>query len=239
MRGTWACCLLLILGSGCATPQGQSGHLWLFPGIEGNAFWLGSASRGLREGGLQQQFHYFDWKRPLSGLANLTEYEQNREKARTLAAEIAETVGSEPLDLIGYSGGGGMAIFVAEDLPPTVQLRRVVLVQAAISPTYDLGPVLRRAEVINLYCPSDRFTLGIGTQLFGTMDRTYVASAGKDGFHREVAVSDPALRTRLREIPWQARDILYGHIGNHLGMLGYYWNRVVVAPLLTDEATPQ
>lgn len=233
--------LLIMLGltTGCAAQSAAGpGHVWLFPGIEGSSFWLGPAARGLRDGGVTGAFHYYDWQRPMpgaGGLANLTEHAENRAKAATLAKEIARTVKREPVDLVGYSGGGGMAIFVAEALPKDVHLRRVVLVQPALSPGYDLTPALRRVtgEVINVHCHSDRFTLGLGTELFGTMDRAYVSSAGKDGFDVEKAVSDPALRSRLRQVAWEPAHVLYGHIGGHIGMLGYYWNRAVVAPLLS------
>ncbi len=235
--------LLILLGvtTGCAAERlGGPGHVWLFPGIEGNSFWLGPAARGLRDGGVQGTFHYFDWSRPMpgaGGLANLTEHDENRAKAAALAEEIAGAVGGEPLDLVGYSGGGGMAVFVAEALPEGVHLRRVVLVQPALSPGYDLTPTLRRVtgEVINVHCHSDRFTLGLGTELFGTMDRAYVSSAGKDGFDVQVAVPDASLRKRLRQVAWEPAHVLYGHIGGHIGMLGYYWNRAVVAPLLGSD----
>lgn len=128
----------------------------------------------------------------------------------------------------------GVALLVAEALPDDVRLRNVVLVQPGVSPMWDLTTALRKLDgrIINFYCASDWLILGAGTQTFGTIDRRNVAAAGKDGFDVERAAPDPAPRARLVQRKWTPEMFRSGHIGNHLSILTYAWNRDYVAPYL-------
>ena len=185
--------LALLIG-GCQTPcptsqQLSTGLIWLIPGIHGEPWMLADAQRGLRDAGVESAIEVYDWQRPgLFGvLLNLIDIERNLEHAAKIAHEI-ETYYREhpdrPIDLVGYSGGGGLAIMAIEALPQEVRLRNVILVQAAISPDYDLSFALRQIDggIINFHSRLDWVVLGLGTQAFGTMDRLYVPSAGKSGF---------------------------------------------------------
>ena len=138
------------------------------------------------------------------------------------------------MDLVGYSGGGGLAILIAEALPKDTHLRNVVLAQAAISPDYDLSAALSHVDgrIINLYCPSDFLILGVGTSVFGTIDRSYTESAGKVGFDVERAVPDAQSRDKLIQIRWSADMLSTGHLGNHAAIVLREWNRKYVAPFL-------
>lgn len=240
VAGCFCACL-----SGCAerdTPSvaaSQAGLVYMFPGIEGAPIWLRDARRGLRDGGVKAEIRLFDWKRPLGNLINLTALPANRVKARDVAAQIAvfhQRFPDAPIDLVGYSGGGGMAVFVAEALPNDVQLHTIVLAQAALSPTYDLTAALSHTDrIVNLYCRSDWLVLGAGTRLLGTMDRQHVVSAGRVGFDAERAVPDPHLRGRLVQRALGAASRRAGHAGGHLGCLGRRWNREMVAPWLRNQ----
>jgi hypothetical protein len=122
-------------------------------------------------------------------------------------------------------------------MPLQLRVRNLVLVQPATSATYDLVPALRRidGQLIHLFSPGDRLILGWGTSTFGNSDRTYGPAAGKIGFDLEKAVPDLNLRERVRQEPWSQAWRDAGHYGNHIGMLGYQWNREIVAPLLLSE----
>ena len=73
----------------CATAS-DGDRVYMFPGIEGNRWSLSWAYVGLRDGGVQAEIRVFDWDRPIGGLANLTDYEGNRQRAWRVAEEIAE-----------------------------------------------------------------------------------------------------------------------------------------------------
>ncbi len=233
---------LLALMSGCVTSS--TGHpsrglVYLFPGVEGGAYSLELPKRALEDAGVEAEIRIFDWGRPLGTLlTNLMSYEENLDKAAIVAQEIADyrtDYPDAPIDLVGYSGGGGIAVFVAESLPEDIELRNVVLAQPALSPGYDLSRALRRVtgRFVNYYCPTDRFILGWGTRTFGTMDRLNVNSAGKVGF--EKWPNSPTTRCRFEQHRWNAAMAAAGHQGGHIHILISEWNREYIAPYLCDD----
>lgn len=234
--------------TGCWTPspptpqQLDRGLVILFPGIEGGPWQVEGPYRAFREAGVDSAIRAHNWKHLFGSLCNLIDIRRNRAMAAELAQEIAEYVRAyprRPVDLVGYSGGGGLALFVAEALPDDVRLRNVVLVQAAVSPDYDLLAALRHMDglVVNLYSERDRMIVGAGTELFGTMDRKRTKSAGHIGFDVEKAVSDALLRPRLVQRAWTRKDEALGHHGGHYDIVQPGWNRAVIAPyLLTDQS---
>jgi len=235
--------LSLPLCTGCLTYQtpaddqfGQ-GLVWMFPGVEGGPALMESAYRGLREGGVTAAIHVHDWNRPFGLLNNLMSYDDNLRVAGDIADQIETYRADHPdhtIDLLGYSGGGGLAIMVAEALDPDVRLRNIVLVQPAISPGYDLSRAIHRVDghIVHFYSPADWVILGLGTAALGTMDRKYVASSGRNGFDVPQALPDVADRSRLIQKKWEPGMIRAGHIGGHAGILSYAWNKEYVAPYL-------
>lgn len=251
-------CIPVLFAVACQQPQpptatqpavspADRGLVWMFPGIEGGPFALTFARNAFRDAGVDAEIRIYDWRRPFQPLANLTEYEENRAKARQVAADLAlyhAQHPTAPIDLVGYSGGGGLVVMIAEALPEEVRLRNVLLVQPALSPDYDLTAALRRidGQLVNFYSPHDWFILGWGTKTFGTMDRKYVDSAGKQGFDAARAAPDATLRKKIVQEPWRDEMVLSGHLGNHLSIMLYGWNKKYVAPYLCakgNEATRQ
>lgn len=244
-----AACLAV---TGCFRPpaptmmQEQRGLVWMFPGIGGGAWYLQGAYHGFRDAGVDAEIRINEWDTPFyNALGHLTEFAENRRQAAEAAEKITEYWEQHPgarIDLVGYSAGGGMAVLVTEALPQAVRLHNVVLVQAAVSPTHDLTAALQRIDgrLVNLYSELDWFVLGLGTGALGTVDRKYVASAGKNGFNLEVAVPDEAQRAKVEQHRWDPEMIWTGHLGNHASILLYAWNKKYVAPYLPhspDAAT--
>ncbi len=236
------------LMAGCWTPQSptsaefERGLVWMLPGINGRPYFK-DAYRGLRDGGVDAAIEVYDWHGS-TPLENLQSEEANFQAAREIAVHIsdyAQHYPGRPIDLVGYSGGGGLAPMIAAALPRTVYLRNVILVQPALSPGYDLTPCAQRVDgqIVNLYCSSDRLILGAGTVVFGTIDRKFVASAGQVGFDINTALPDPELRERFTQRKWSFDMLSTGHIGGHMGIAFYKWNREVVAPLLSAAIPPQ
>ena len=251
----WA---LLIPGTmlwlaGCQDPHAapsaqqlaRGDRVYLFPGIGGIEWTLSGAMQAFRDAGVTAELRFVEWPTPFfAAMDHLQDYAANRAHADELAREIVAHRQQHPdatIDVVGYSGGGGVAVLVIEALPPAAHPRNLVLVQSAVSPTHDLTRALERLDghLVNFYCPSDWFILGVGTQTFGTVDRVQTASAGKDGFDAPRAVPRTEQRNKLVQQAWQPDMIWAGHIGNHLGMLAYAWNKRHVAPWLMPTATEQ
>ena len=238
--------VLLAAGpGGCAAPpaatpeQTRAGLVMLIPGMRGDASLLYGAANGLLEAGVDREVQIYDWYR-FPSLANLVDYERNCAHADEIARRLVAYHGqnpASPIDVIGYSAGGGLAIMALERLPEEVRVRRLVLVQAAVSPDYDLTRAVRRVRdrVVNLHCPSDWFVLGLGTQVFGTVDRRCVHSAGKGGFDAERALPEATARWKLVQIAWQREMMGTLHFGGHVGILLRAWNRRFVAPLILAD----
>lgn len=169
-------------------------------------------------------------------------YERNRADAKRIAGEVADYIREHPgrpVDFVGYSGGGALAIWVTEALPDEETVRNIVLVQAALAPDYDLQPALRkiRGKLVSFHSPYDWWTLGLGTSAFGTMERRNLPACGKDGFDVPKAIPDPELRGRFEQCGWDRDSWRAGHWGNHASIIGYEWNKRFVAPWLLHSAS--
>lgn len=234
------------LTTGCLHPhlpppiKNPHGLLVVFPGVEGRPDSVSRAVQGFRDGGVTADIRVHDWVRPGGWYQRLTDMRRNRTDSRVVAASITEWQADhpeEPVDLVGYSGGGGLAVMTAEALPPSVHLRRIVLCQPALSPSYDLTHALKRTRegIVAFYCPRDWFVLGVGTTMFGTIDRRFSASAGMYGFKIDQAVPDPASRGKLVQHEWETGMREVGHVGDHASIFGQDWNREYIAPYFMDE----
>lgn len=228
----------LLVCVGCTKPpppamsQADHGLIWMLPGIQGGPATLCWAHAALRDAGVKSAIHVFDWERPGRPLDNLRDYDGNLAKAAQIAANIADYRKShptQPIDVIGYSGGGGLAILVAEALPPKLRLRNIILAQPALSPDYDLSRAMSHVsgKLVNFYCPTDWLVLGLGTRTFGTTDRKETESSGKVRFSigRDCPYAD-----KVEQRGWDLGWLGAGHFGDHLGILSYGWNRKYVAP---------
>lgn len=230
-----------LLGLGCAAPTRpvpvirDAGRVLLIPGVDGPIEQLSWTERALQDAGLRGDFEIVAWGvRPFGTFLNLRDIDGNRRTAGELARKLESWQRAEPtrpINLIGFSGGGGLAAFTVEALSPEFRIDRLILVGAAVSPHYDLGPAMRhcRHGIVNFYSAQDWLIIGQGTVLFGTMDRHFTESAGHVGFLN----AEGRLRTmpELEQHRWQPDwAIRYGHDGGHLGWLAYAWARDVLAP---------
>lgn len=212
------------------------GRMLVLPGVYNTRFQLAGFVR--RAGALLPGFdiEVRRWGTPLLPLRNLRAHERNVETAEALAAEIAEWREShptEPFYLVGYSGGGGMAVLVADALPDGVEIDRLILIAPAISPSYPLErDVLSNVrELVVNYASTRDIQVGWGTRTFGTIDREHVDSAGAVGFETD----DP----KVVQWHWSPDDRELGHRGNHVAYLGRRWQTAALMPALDPEITAE
>jgi pimeloyl-ACP methyl ester carboxylesterase len=142
-------------------------------------------------------------------------------KAEELARQISEYQAEHPgrpVYLIGRSTGAAIVLGAAA-ARPDASLEKIILLAPAVSPAYNLLPALRatRTEIVAYRSDYDHFFLGWGTSTFGTADRIYTESAGKQGF--QLPGHDPMSRLfylKLVQVCWKPRLLWTGHFGGHL-----------------------
>jgi hypothetical protein len=176
-------------------------------------------------------------------LADLTDVNNVDAKARTIAQLVKNFKTDQPegvVYLLGKSGGAGVVVRALEQLENNT-VERVVLLAPALSPTYDLNQALRAVhhEIVVFWSPFDVLILGLGTIVFGTIDRVHTAGAGLVGFAApSVDVRSGAAGsgyTKVRHVRWQPAMVATGYLGGHFGPDSPLFLKKYVLPLLRPE----
>jgi pimeloyl-ACP methyl ester carboxylesterase len=234
----------LLLVSGCQPPpqlpldrqEATRGKVLLLLGAVNTRHHLSGLAQMIREAHPGLEVVLRPWGVPLLSVHNLRAYERNREVAGKMAGELADYRRAHPdaiIDVLGYSGGGGVAVFLVEALPPNVQIDRLILVAPAISRAYPLKqqvfPHVR--EFIVNYASDRDVQVGWGTATFGTIDRVFEVSAGYTGFELE--------HPRLVQVRWDKAMKRQGHHGNHRSYRAPPWQRKYLLPALDPGVTAE
>ena len=224
------------------TARLEHGLIIILPGIEGCSSVNDSIARGLVAGQLSHAIQIIDWRRfrPWNPL-HLAMQRHNRTQARVVAELIINyqrDFPGQPVHLIGHSAGAGMALFVLEHLSGDQAVTSVTLLSAAVSRRFDVERLLDRttAGIWNFYSPLDLPTVGLGTMLFGTMDRRHAVSAGALGFLTKhcslMSSEDPRLqRPQLNQIPYQKEMAKSWNFGGHFGSTNAVFVRDNLVPI--------
>jgi hypothetical protein len=107
------------------------------------------------------------------------------------------------------------------------------MLSVALSPQYMLDRALPhcRRGIVSFYSDQD-WVLAVGTSVAGTMDREFVASAGRVGFVLPTGEARAALYNKLFQVAWRAEMAASGHTGTHFtGGAAEFVSRYV-APLV-------
>jgi len=230
------------------------GLVVVLPGVEGEGPLNRAICDGLKAGGVDWGIDLQDWTAPWGPLYNLRAEIANRQKANEIAIRVAEykfTYPDNPVVLVGQSGGGAMALWIAESMPEGQDLDGLILLAPAISPGYMIDFALSKTTrgVVNFHSTRDWLFLGVGTTLYGTMDGEHTSSAGRVGFLVPSAGTSPKTYDRLFQVPWHHQMAAAGHTGGHLassaeGFVRHYvaplvlakrWNKDVIASVLTGR----
>ena len=142
------------------------------------------------------------------------------------------------MHLIGHSGGAGVALWALAELPEDCRITSAILLNAAVSPQFDLDPALEKTDdgIVNFCSVLDVLFLCASTLLFGTIDGRHCIAAGCRGFANSTE-SAAAARPGLRQQRFELGMIGQFNFGGHFG----YTNRVFVAeqiaPLIRETET--
>ena len=214
----------------------------MLPGIEGQSLLNHSIARGLADGGVDGAIEIFDWTTGiiLRFLYHLRGWRRNVRQAERLVQRIVEYQTAHPdrpVHLIGHSGGGALSVLTLERLPPETSVTGAVLLNAALSPHYDLSAALAHADhgIWNFRSIFDVFFVGIGTVVAGTVDGRHTLSAGMVGFRVPAGLDDARrelYEKRLRDVPFRAAMVADFHFGGHMGPSNRVFVARHVAPLV-------
>jgi pimeloyl-ACP methyl ester carboxylesterase len=217
---------------------GRTGLVLLADGIGG----FDLCGMGLRHAaghaGLTHEVRVVNWGHGLGrwhrDLTNVANHETKADFIAAATSEFHETHPDAPVFLIGKSGGTGVIVKTLERLPEG-SVERAVLLSSALSPRYDLSRALRsvRREMAVVWSPFDVFILGVGTHVFGTVDRVNTVSAGLVGFQKPPA-ADAEQYAKLRQVKWSPLMVPTGNLGGHVGADSPAFLRKYVVPLLGD-----
>jgi pimeloyl-ACP methyl ester carboxylesterase len=169
---------------------------------------------------------------------DLTNVENHRIWAAEIVSEVKEfreRKPNAPVYLVGKSGGTGVIVRALEGLPEN-SVEVAVLLSSALSPNYDLSRALRavKREMTLYWSPLDLIVLGVGTRMFGTIDRRKVVSAGLVGFRqpKDLDESGQAQYAKLKQIRWSPVMASTGYLGGHIGPDNPAFLKKYVLPLL-------
>ncbi len=219
--------------------------IMLLDGVGGFQFVPLLVRKVLREADTPISSTWFRWQTPIPGLmlVDLMWHSRNQRRAGMLADKLLALHRDHPaakIHIVAYSGGTGIAVFALELLKGRVPIESLLLFAPAISPSYNLGPALRRVHrAYIMMSRKDTWLLGAGTRLFGTMDRKRVRSAGMVGFVVPPGLSADDLKAydRIRSIEWCDDFRRYGHSGGHTGWAQVSFLRQHLQSLLAGQPT--
>lgn len=246
---------LMCLGTFCVAPFGwflpqrffertsdehlDQGLVLILPGIEGRSFLNLSILHGLVDAGLPYAMEVVDWTtgNKFLTLYHLRAWKRNLRIAREIAQRIVDyqtDYPGRPVWIVGHSGGGGMALLIAEALPADHRLTGLVLLAAAISPRFDLSQALAKVErgIWSFHSWFDFLFVGLGTTLCGTLDGWHMPAAGMLGFGRRTQPSDgPALKQSC----YHPRHVFDFHLGGHFGCVHRVFVSEHVAKVISSQ----
>jgi pimeloyl-ACP methyl ester carboxylesterase len=168
----------------------DAGLVVILPGIEGESGANQNIRKGLSIAGVDHSLQIWHWGRPIPGIGvflNQIDFIGNYLAAERLAQRIVKYQDAHPgrpVHIIGHSGGGGIAVFVAMAMPKGRKVDGLVLLSASISSNHDMTKALGNCSsgIVNFYNTGDGALLGLATTVLGNVGGAHGLSAGLTGF---------------------------------------------------------
>jgi len=168
----------------------EAGLVVILPGIEGESGANQNVRDGLDNAGIDRSLQIWHWGRPipLVGIfVNQIDFIGNYLAAERLAQRIIKYQDEHPdrpVHIIGHSGGGGIAVFIASAMPEGREVTGVILLSASISSNHDITKALQHCSsgIVNFYNKNDGVLLGLMTTVLGNVGGAHGPSAGLLGF---------------------------------------------------------
>lgn len=245
--------LSLVIFCGCEnnaaymTPERlAAGLVVILPGIEGESGANHDIRDGLVNSGIDSSLQIWHWGRPVPGigmLLNQMDFLGNHLEGGKIAQRIVKYQDEHPdrpVHIIGHSGGGGIAVFAAAQMPKDRQITGLVLLSASIAGNYDISRALKNCSsgIVNFYNKDDGALLGLGTTVFGNVGGSRAGSAGLYGFTIPDS-SDASTRLAYKKLYQVSMtgSMTSGAIAHFAATQPYFISRYV-APWIKDSNWP-
>lgn len=214
----------------------NQGLVVVLPGIDGCTTVCDNIARGLHAAGTDAAVEIHDWRsfrgwNPL----HLATVRKNRQQAHHISLRLQQyrcEFPGRPISLIGHSAGAGIALFVMEKLPKSFLVDHVILLAAAVSRNYEAYQLAKSTSggIWNFSSRHDLPVVGLGTLIFGTIDRRHAVSAGALGF--APAPSESGKTSMLREVRYSSGMVRSWNFGGHFGCTNSAFVERHVAPII-------
>jgi pimeloyl-ACP methyl ester carboxylesterase len=204
-------------------------------GVQGRSLLEQQIALGIADAGVPGRIEIVDWTtgNPLRFLQHLRGHTLAAEAAVQLAERIAAYRAKRPgcpVHVVGYSGGGYVALLLLEALPADIAITTASILAPSVSPQFEVVPLTAKTACgLTHFCsPFDLAVLGLLTIVVGTTDGRHTPSAGLVGFQNaggfiptEVTLDEPP--RRYRQLPFRLKWISQFHLGGHLGYANRIW----------------
>lgn len=223
---------------GCATPPvhiDRPNTVIVVPGIGGDGGVYAQIVHSLRDHGSPDCLEVSDWgsSYPIFFISISSQTWHDHAES-DLCAKIESIRANHPggrIALIAHSAGAGVVAGALRRLPEGVRVGPVIFLAPALSPKFDLAPMLAHTTTLHVfYSPDDDFWQGLGPTIFGNYDRVHSGGAGRWGF--KLVGLDEAQRARVIQYPYQPQWKAMGNDGGHYDWMAERFVGEVILPLI-------
>jgi len=241
-RPTGVFLLAAILTTGCATKvvsPAEPNTVIVVPGIGGDGDVYAQVVRSLHDHGSDDCLRISDWGSSFPiFFISISSQTWHKNAERHLADQILQWRADHPnsrIALVAHSAGAGVVAGALAQLPEGVRVGAVIFLAPALSPGFDLRPMLRHATIVHVFfSPDDSFWQGLGPTIFGNYDRVHSNGAGRVGF--TLADLNAPERATIIQYQYQSSWKALDNDGGHYDWMAEPFVAAVLKPLI--EAQP-
>jgi pimeloyl-ACP methyl ester carboxylesterase len=232
-----------ILIAGCATKvvsPAEPDTVIVVPGIGGDGDAYARIVRSLHDHGSNDCLRVSDWGSSFPiFFISISSQSWHKNVEHDLADQILHWRADHPnarIALVAHSAGAGVVAGALAQLPDGVRVGPVILLAPALSPGFDLRPMLRHATIVHVFfSPDDFLWQGLGPTIFGNYDRVHSSGAGRVGF--TLAGLNGSERAKIMQYPYQSNWKSLDNDGGHYGWMAEPFVAAVLKPLI-DPRSP-
>ncbi len=234
--------LAAILTAGCVTKvvaPAEPNTVIVVPGIGGDGDVYAQIVHSIHDHGSDDCLRVSDWGSSFPiFFISISSQTWHKNVERHLADQILLWHIDHPnfrIALIAHSAGAGVVAGALSQLPDGIRVGPIIFLAPALSPGFDLRPMLRHATIVHVFfSPDDSFWQGLGPTIFGNYDRVHSSGAGRFGFM--LTGLNASERARIIQHQYQSSWKALDNDGGHYDWMAEPFVAAVLKPLI--EAQP-